>query len=736
MAIQFGTVDGLLNISDESILLFVNAIDAFNRMGGQSYAENAGVAYGTAFQRFVDPVYLDNTKSFNLKNIETPVLTRNGNEQSPARVTFCKKMGLLKIDEDNHIFELTQLGKAIIDKEINVKEYAFILLSKMGIFKDNTYVENVFGFLSSFFKDNAIISENSIKSYVSSRYNDTDIIKTRFDIILNALDYSGFTYKINSDNHILSSTGYAFLMREYANRSAGISKAILDTDDIYCDYIGALDFGVFDILDKKNYQLFDEYFPNLKKYMHMQRSYENSKMKKQIIYYGAPGTGKSNTIKCEVDQKGFHCIRTTFHPDSDYSTFVGAYKPTSVEEPVMTVIGTKAVPVENPDGTHRIEKRINYEFVPQAFLKAYTSSWKNPDVPFFLIIEEINRGNCAQIFGDLFQLLDRSENGESEYSIVPDEDIQKFLLTDKKYGFASIDEDLKKIIPKEVYLGELMILPSNLYIWATMNTSDQSLFPIDSAFKRRWDWKYVPIADAHENWIINVNGNQYDWWDFLEKINDEIWTATNSEDKKLGYYFCKTENGIINAETFVGKVIFYLWNDVFKDYGFDNPIFDDPDGTEVNPKLTFDKFYKADGINKVEHFLSNLGVKLVGNNEEEIPEEETNDTSFKLNGQSMSLRDIAMNVVINYSKNNPNKSAQDIRDYFMNLCKGIGVAHIVETESEYHQRDGQASQKRSASEVILTGERGKIYVSTQWRSNGNFKGFMDVVNKNDLGIIS
>ena len=154
---------------------------------------------------------------------------------------------------------------------------------------------------------------------------------------------------------------------------------------------------------------------------------EDSSIPLQRIFYGAPGTGKSNTIKCDVDKKGLPRVRTTFHPDSDYSTFVGAYKPTSVEVPVMTIIGKEQVPVVNA----KPEKKIVYEFVPQAFLKAYTGAWKDQDKPFFLIIEEINRGNCAQIFGDLFQLLDRNdETGLSDYPISPDEDIQKFLLTD------------------------------------------------------------------------------------------------------------------------------------------------------------------------------------------------------------------------------------------------------------------------------------------------------------------
>ena len=332
----------------------------------------------------------------------------------------------------------------------------------------------------------------------------------------------------------------------------------------------------------------------------------------QQIFYGAPGTGKSNTIKCEVDQKDLPRVRTTFHPDSEYSTFVGAYKPTSVEVPVMTIIGKEQIPVVNANP----EKKIVYEFVPQAFLKAYTGAWKNQDEPFFLIIEEINRGNCAQIFGDLFQLLDRNdETGLSDYPISPDEDIQKFLLTDKKYGFAALTDAQKAAIPIEVQSGELMILPKNLHIWATMNTSDQSLFPIDSAFKRRWDWQYMPISDGKKGWQIAVNGKCYDWWQFLQKMNDKIGSTTNSEDKKLGYFFCKAKNGIIDAETFVGKVVFYIWNDVFKDFAEEaGDLFKDIEGI-----LTFNKFYtigvdrKAKVVEeKVERLLQNLGVDEIG----------------------------------------------------------------------------------------------------------------------------
>ena len=151
-----------------------------------------------------------------------------------------------------------------------------------------------------------------------------------------------------------------------------------------------------------------------------------------------------------------------------------------------------------------------------------------------------------------------------------------------------------------------LMLPSNLYIWATMNTSDQSLFPIDSAFKRRWDWVYIPIkSHDEENYKIEIGENKYDWWGFLEKINQVIDDTTSSEDKKLGYFFVKAEDKVVRADKFVSKVLFYLWNDVFKNYGFDNPIFSKGE----NKKFTFSDFFKKDGTpdtDMVNFFLNKL----------------------------------------------------------------------------------------------------------------------------------
>lgn len=350
----------------------------------------------------------------------------------------------------------------------------------------------------------------------------------------------------------------------------------------------------------------------------------------QQIYYGAPGTGKSFEINRLTKDK--EVIRTTFHPDSDYSTFVGAYKPTSIEIPVRDVTGK--VIVEN--GKQVTENRIVYEFVEQAFLQAYTNAWKAyAETPAgekakeqYLVIEEINRGNCAQIFGDLFQLLDRNRYGFSDYPITADKDMKKQLAKAfKDLSIADADRInsiYDKDIVSKVLNGDVLLLPDNLYIWATMNTSDQSLFPIDSAFKRRWDWKYMPICEGKENgvplgWKIKTKTNSYDWWQFVEKINAEIGEQTKSEDKKLGYFFCKADNGEISAETFVSKVVFYLWNDVFKDQAFASDIFQD--GEE---ELTFAKFYDVDANgkaivrdDKVELFLENLKVAQISSETDE-----------------------------------------------------------------------------------------------------------------------
>lgn len=278
----------------------------------------------------------------------------------------------------------------------------------------------------------------------------------------------------------------------------------------------------------------------------------------QQILFGAPGTGKSHTIKSKylADVPEENIFRTTFHPDYDYAQFVGSYKPKK----------NGAV--------------ITYDFVPQVFAKAYKRA-KETSEPVYLVIEEINRGNCAQIFGDIFQLLDRNESGESQYEIDVDSDFAEWL-------------------------GESKIkLPPNFNILATMNTSDQSLFPMDSAFKRRFDWEYVPISfegKSAANFQIEIGSSEnvkyYSWQTFVEKVNAKILDLTESEDKQLGEYFIQpdkklndsdTEKTVISEERFKGKVIFYLWNEICKDEHKNGSFF-----KIENDFFTFQDLYKDD----------------------------------------------------------------------------------------------------------------------------------------------
>lgn len=268
----------------------------------------------------------------------------------------------------------------------------------------------------------------------------------------------------------------------------------------------------------------------------------------QQIFYGAPGTGKSHTVDKDY-VKDNKCFRITFHPDTDYASFVGCYKPK----------------MGGPTG-----EDITYSFVPQVFLNAYIYAWNHPDEPTYLVIEELNRGNCAQIFGDIFQLLDRQKTGHpgySKYTINADSDIATYLsgeLKDKE----SYEKVIREIYGPKEFDFSILALPSNLNILATMNTSDQSLFPIDSAFKRRWGMEYVGVnyTDAEQFTVVIDEAHKYSWSEILKGLNGYIKQEKHSTNKILGNRFVQSdENNVISAVAFRDKVLFFLFNDVFKE---------------------------------------------------------------------------------------------------------------------------------------------------------------------------
>lgn len=459
----------------------------------------------------------------------------------------------------------------------------------------------------------------------------------------------------------------------------------------------------------------------------------------QMIYYGAPGTGKSYRIK-QVCSRYEH-YRITFHPDTDYASFVGSYKPITHTEQVYTNIGDKAIPLKDSvTGKPVTTTKITYQYVYQAFLNAYIAAWKeqqneNPQ-PVFLVIEEINRGNCAQIFGDIFQLLDRNESGFSDYPIITDNDLKKELARE----FESLDvleaENINGIynddIIAKIKSGSHLLLPNNLYIWATMNTSDQSLFPIDSAFKRRWDWKYVKIANSGKGYRIAVNGNEYDWWEFVEAINSHIGIDTDQEDKKLGYFFAKAKKNdegkyTISADTFLSKVIFFIYNDIYKDFGFDDDIFKDEDGQVLTFANYFDQY--GDTVpEKVERFIRNLGIQPLQLTE---AEEETQD---KVENQEDSTDDGSSNkLTIRFPDGTIIRENTRFESYLKALER-IGLERVepIAAEKKYTRKNSALVSTSESPEVLAD----PVYTYVKSGDYYVIKGTDTKTQKNMLNLVS
>lgn len=275
------------------------------------------------------------------------------------------------------------------------------------------------------------------------------------------------------------------------------------------------------------------------------------------IVFGAPGTGKSYKLNQDKKIFGDRYERVTFHPNYSYSQFVGTYKP---------------VPITYEDENGKERKEITYKYVPGPFMRAYVESM-NSDEPYLLLIEEINRANVTSVFGDVFQLLDR-EKGVSEYPIETTEDMRDYL---------------EEHVTREDFDPDRMEIPKNMYIWASMNSADQGVFPMDTAFKRRWEFEYIGINDNNEkikDIIVKVGEDEHPikWDDLRTAINNKLSNDYKiNEDKLLGPYFLskdmvateiyewKSEPVVKDNDKFLkafkSKVLMYLFEDVAKQYG-------------------------------------------------------------------------------------------------------------------------------------------------------------------------
>lgn len=360
------------------------------------------------------------------------------------------------------------------------------------------------------------------------------------------------------------------------------------------------------------------------------------------IVFGAPGTGKSHLLEVDSKEFGNNVERVTFHPSYSYANFVGTYKPTMVKnesewllddekKKIISILqdktktaqekydllyekfkdeGLTRLPIllgiyadegfktKKVDGTetdnsvernhgkairpylnlqsHNSGKEISYEYVPGPFMRIYTQAINHPEEKFLLLIEEINRANVAAVFGDVFQLLDR-KNGVSEYPIATSEDIKAFLLNNLE---CLKGKKVEEFSDEENRLYQEMKIPNNMFIWATMNSADQGVFPMDTAFKRRWEFEYIGVDDEAkevEKYIIPIGDKDHrkyvKWNDLRERINDILLSdeCKVNEDKLLGPFFisknmlesaCENEERFIKA--FESKVIMYLFEDAMK----------------------------------------------------------------------------------------------------------------------------------------------------------------------------
>lgn len=349
------------------------------------------------------------------------------------------------------------------------------------------------------------------------------------------------------ENNITSTlVGFGFKYARAINKAGMSSKALLDLANIESTMAAYIDRGkdLYAAIEKDNIGISIKTENEISFGMNFKTTC-NIPYGWNRIVFGAPGTGKSYTLNKDVKElisnENATFERVTFHPEYSYSSFVGCYKP-----------------VSETDG-------IEYKYVAGPFMRVLVEAYKSGRTehprPHILLIEEINRARVAAVFGEVFQLLDRDDFGQSEYEIAPSEDVKKYLLSE----LGGTLSDYEKIR-----------IPNNMFIWATMNSADQGVFPMDTAFKRRWDFEYIGIDDNDSgvDAVIKIGEEVYNWNQLRKAINAKMSDLKVNEDKLLGPYFIgkryfntDENNSAANAvfiDIFKNKVLMYLFEDACK----------------------------------------------------------------------------------------------------------------------------------------------------------------------------
>ena len=425
---------------------------------------------------------------------------------------------------------LIELGRTTGKYEISMTEYRY-LVATTEVFED--FLDTLL--LIKLLRNESDEVVGKLEQY-KSKFDNRLILALKQ---LDTLEFDGESIRIKEDR-VQEVAKKVFIFEENPN---------IFTTTNYLDFLGSTK-SLFELADFES-QRNDDGIPTEK--IGSSNNAFNAFHRNRIIF-GAPGTGKSFTLNREKDlllADGGEYERVTFHPDYSYANFVGTYKP---------------VPCKDSDG----KDAITYSYVAGPFMRTYVKALQNSRTdtpkPFLLVIEEINRANVAAVFGDVFQLLDRGDDEVSEYPIQVSEDIKKFLALPENLGGNPND------------YAEIRI-PDNMFIWATMNSADQGVFPMDTAFKRRWDFTYLGIDDSEAGIVgkkVILGQGEYqrvvEWNELRKAINNELLTYKVNEDKLMGPYFISKKNlpegemidPAVFTRIFKNKVIMYLFDDAAK----------------------------------------------------------------------------------------------------------------------------------------------------------------------------